>query len=209
VFNSEWMVDAVPLPKGTAGLVCRPPVIAADYRTKPGDHVTLVNINKDKGAHILAAVAEALPDVKFLGVLGGHGVQVPEVMPGNVEVVPTTPKMKTKVYARTRVLLMPSVYESWGRVGVEAMASGIPVLAHPTPGLRESLGDAGVFLDRDDHEAWAAEVERLVSDDDAWSAVSKRAKARSAELTAQAKKDLAGWVEAVEDLAGAAGRGRS
>ncbi|WP_262928542.1 glycosyltransferase family 4 protein [Streptomyces sp. CBMA152] len=51
--------------------------------------------------------------------------------------------MREHVYSRSRVILMPSLYESWGRVAVEAFASGIPVIAHTTPGLVESMGEAG------------------------------------------------------------------
>ena len=38
---------------------------------------------------------------------------------------------------------------------------GIPTLAHPTPGCLDSLGKAGTFLDRDDPDAWVAEIRRL------------------------------------------------
>ncbi|UQA91872.1 hypothetical protein [Streptomyces halobius] len=37
---------------------------------------------------------------------------------------------------------------------MEPFASGIPVIAHPTPGLVESLGDARIFAYRDDLNAW-------------------------------------------------------
>ena len=55
--------------------------------------------------------------------------------------------------------------ESYGRVAVEAACCGIPTIAHPTPGLVESLGEAGIFVDRNDHARYAAEIERLMSDD--------------------------------------------
>jgi len=93
---------------------------------------------------------------------------------------------------------MPSDYESWGRVGVEAMASGIPVLAHPTDGLVESLGSAGVFCDRDDADAWQAAIESLDARD-AYRAASRKAKARSKQLDPAA--DLAAWCGAVEGVA--------
>src|SRR5690606_37440896 len=107
------------------------------------------------------------------------------------------PILRDQVYARTRVLLVPSRMESWGRVVVEALASGIPVVAAPTPGLVESLADAGVFCEAGDVDAWEASLRKL--DDPAeWSAASERALHRSKELDPSA--DLAAWVEAIESL---------
>ena len=90
---------------------------------------------------------------------------------------------------------MPSDYESWGMVGVEAMHSGIPVIAHPTPGLRESLADAGTFIDRGDVDAWEAAIRRLYDDEDAFT----RARKRAGEL--DPVDELDAWVTAVEGLA--------
>jgi glycosyltransferase involved in cell wall biosynthesis len=197
VANSEWMAEEMRVPK-VPMLVVRPPVAPADYATKPGDKVTIVNLFENKGGLQFWRIAEALPDVEFLAVKGGYGEQViPDEIPANVELVDNTPRMRDEVYARTKILLMPSDYESWGRVGVEAMASGIPVIAHPTEGLTESLGDAGIFIDRDDTGAWAAEIGRLLKPR-AWSAASKKAKARSGEL--DPSRDLATWVAALSKL---------
>jgi hypothetical protein len=44
-----------------------------------------------------------------------------------------------EVFRKTRVVLMPSLYESYGRVAVEAACAGIPAIVHPTEGLLESL----------------------------------------------------------------------
>jgi glycosyltransferase involved in cell wall biosynthesis len=47
-------------------------------------------------------------------------------------------------YRVSRVILMPSLWrESLGRVPIEAMANGIPVLASDRGALPETLGDAG------------------------------------------------------------------
>jgi hypothetical protein len=133
-------------------------------------------------------------------VQGAYGRQViPPVVPPNVTLAANTPRIRDEVYARTRILLMPSEYESWGRTGVEAMASGIPVIAHPTPGLRESLGDAGIFVDRDDTAGWADAIAEL-SDPDVYAQVSRRAAARAREL--DPAEDLETWRAAVESLAG-------
>lgn len=181
-------------------IVVRPPVIMADYATTPGDRVTLINLNADKGGEVFWQLAERLPDIQFLGVKGAYGQQIerPRGLP-NVELVPHLPgdRMRDQVYARTRLLLMPSAHESWGRVAVEAMASGIPVVAAPTPGLAECLGEAGMFAERDDLDAWVSAVTRL-ADEAQWAEASDRALARAKALGPAA--DLAAWCEAVEAL---------
>lgn len=202
VFNSQHTAARLG-PLCVRSMVIHPPVSAADYATTPGDAVTLVNLSEDKGAEVFYALAERFPDRQFLGVRGGYGTQViphgEDDLP-NVEVVDHVPpdQMRARVYARTRVLLMPSAHESWGRVGVEAMCSGIPVIAHPTPGLRESLGEAGTFCDRDDVDGWEDALRRLL-DGRRWRAASRKAKTRAAELDPAA--DLDRWCREVENLA--------
>lgn len=178
-----WNSEASRVPISGRSMVLHPPVDPAKYATTPGDAVTLVNLTKAKGVHTFWQLAEAMPDVPFLGVKGGYGHQHPPKLP-NVEIMASQRDMRA-VYAKTRILLAPSEYESWGRVGVEAMASGIPVIAHPTPGLIESLGDAGTFVPRSDIDGWEHAIRSMD-----WDAQSAKAKARSAELDPAADLDL-------------------
>ncbi|HEU4796945.1 MAG TPA: glycosyltransferase family 4 protein, partial [Pyrinomonadaceae bacterium] len=83
---------------------------------------------------------------------------------GNIEWMAHTPDIRN-VFRKTKVLLMPSDYESFGRVGIEAACCGIPTVAHPTDGLKEAFGDAGIFIDRNEIAAWFNEVQRLMTDD--------------------------------------------
>lgn len=210
VYNSEWMsasagvffAEFPPAFQPSRTLVVRPPVHAKRYAVKAGRAATLVNCNEDKGGLLLADLAKRMPDQPFLAVEGAYGEQILPDLP-NVQVLRHIPgdEMAAKVYQHTKVLLMPSLYESWGRVGVEAMASGIPVIAHPTSGLCESLGDAGIFIDRKDPDAWQAALERLLTDPAEYRLASKRARARSTEL--DPSEDLAAWCTAVEEVAGA------
>lgn len=207
VYNSQWMQREAELflaeyPKSVrpaSELIVRPPVFADEYATKPGKAITLVNCNPEKGGKVLKALAERMPDQQFLAVRGAYGEQILPDLP-NVEVVEHVrgEDMRERVYARTRILLMPSSYESWGRAGCEALASGIPVVAHPTPGLCESLGEAGIFVDRDEVAGYEAVLRKLLTPAE-YRLASKRAKARSAELDPTA--ELAEWCTAIEALA--------
>lgn len=177
-------------------IVVHPPVRPEEYRTTPGDRFTLVNLTENKGGQIFDLVAAALPSVKFLGVRGGYGRQAVRPRP-NLAVIWPTLDMRTDVYAHTRVLLMPSIRETWGMVGIEAMCSGIPVVAHPTPGLLESLGSAGIFVDRGDLAGWRREVLRLTNPDE-WALASTRALDRVDQLDPQA--DLDRFADALEQI---------
>lgn len=206
VANSRWVAEAVAWPGRT--VVVRPPVLLDDYAidveaNPPAARpwITLVNPNPDKGAECFYGAAKLMPDHRFATVQGAYGTQLRPRGLSNVVQWPATPNMRDDVYSRTRVLCVPSRYESWGRVAVEAMAAGIPVVAHPTSGLVEALGDAALFRDRDDHRQWAATL-RDLDDPDTYAHWSKLAVERAAHLDAMATTDLAVWESAI-GLAGA------
>ncbi len=71
----------------------------------------------------------------------------------------------------------------------EAMGRGIPVLAAPTPGLIESVGEGGTFHPLRDPEAWEKSL-RLLEVPDAWGTMSVAASDRAAWLAAQAEDQL-------------------
>lgn len=171
VFNSSWVGKRSDW--GGLSMVLAPPVFAGDYRTGRGDALTLINLTEAKGAPLFYELAARMPERRFVGVLGCYGVQVlPERHLQNVEIWENRPDARA-IYAQTRVLLMPSSYESWGRTAIEAAASGIPTIAHPTPGLRESLGSAGLFVHREKVERWERCIARLDEPDTyhQWSAL--------------------------------------
>ena len=146
-------------------IVLRPPVFFDDYAFQPQkkrEHISLINLWDRKGGVIFNEIAKAMPDRKFLGIKGAYGEQEihPEVK--NITYKENTAYIKQACYEQTRILLMPSVYESYGRTAVEAMSSGIPVIAADTTGLRESCGDCGIFIDQDAPLAdWIEAIETL------------------------------------------------
>jgi glycosyltransferase involved in cell wall biosynthesis len=60
---------------------------------------------------------------------------------------------------------MPSLYEGFGLPCLEAMACGTPVVAADRTALPETCGDAALFADPGDPDAFAAALLRAATDD--------------------------------------------
>lgn len=141
------------------GIVLHP--FGFDRERQQGEKITLINCNHNKGGHIFGEIARRLPQYQFLGVFGGYGEQIEAHLP-NITYLPNKSDMNA-VYASTRILLMPSEFESYGQAGSEAMECGIPVIAHPCPGIRENLSDAGIFIDRNNIDGWVNSINALMT----------------------------------------------
>lgn len=69
-----------------------------------------------------------------------------------------------EIYRKADVFTLASKpYESFGIVLVEAMASNLPVVATDDPIRREIVGDAGLFVDPTDTEAYAKAIEKVLN----------------------------------------------
>lgn len=196
IYNSTWVRESLTRQFGTPrdSMVFHPPLTPDRHRVpSTGDAITLVNLNRDKGADLFYALAQAEPDRKFLGVVGGHGrEQVRKRLP-NVEILEHGPDMK-RVWSRTRIVLMPSVYESYGLVAVEAGVNAIPTIAHPTPGLVENLGPDGLFADRDSIAEWRHHLDVLDGQLE-YDEASAYAKSRADAAVAATRESLNHWVD--------------
>lgn len=195
VFNTKWVKKAI----GARGIVIHPPLEYDRHHVDDrGDEVTLINLQENKGVRTLHSLCSLMPDVKFLGVVGSHGKQEP--MPfHNLDIHPGTQDMRD-VWSRTKVLLAPSAYESFGMVAAEACASGIPTIAHPTPGLVECLGFAGIFVDRDDHVTYERTLRLLLTDRQMYEERSAMARERGLQIAAQTRTELSRFVREVRKL---------
>lgn len=183
VANSEW-IKSTAARVGVPIITLYPPTNPKDYEVnnKSAKSVTLINLNENKGGNLFWSLARIMTDVSFIGVKGAYDKQIgfDGDLP-NVTIYDNDPDIK-KVYKDTKILLMPSALESWGRVGMEAAASGIPTIANPTPGLVESLGESGTFIDRNNLVEYVEKIRQLLSDSDAYEKLSKKAKERSVQV---------------------------
>ena len=174
--------------------VLRPPIDRAVYAVEPlGDAVLLANLCAEKGAVTFYAAARELPNVRFLAVRGAYGDQIePPADLANVWVFGPLTDMR-EAYRHARLVVMPSESETFGRVAMEAAASGIPAICAPTAGLRECMGDAAVYVAADDVPGYVAAIRELLKAR-AWRKASKAALARFDRFATE----LAGDLEAVE-----------
>lgn len=183
VYNSKWIADK--LAYKWDSVIMHPPCEYEEYNvnTDPfeNEFITLISLNKNKGGEQFYKIAEAMPHKKFLGVVGSYDEQIIQDLP-NVTIIPNTPDILS-VYKKTRVLLMPSAYESWGRTATEAMCNGIPVISTATPGLTENLDRAGIYVrQRSNIDRWVKEIEKL-DDRKYYQVQSERCRTRAKELS--------------------------
>jgi glycosyltransferase involved in cell wall biosynthesis len=80
------------------------------------------------------------------------------------EIIETTNDKMPEIYNKANVFTLASkTSESFGIVLVEALASGLPVVATDDPIRREIVGDAGLFVDPTDTDAYAKAIEKALN----------------------------------------------
>jgi glycosyltransferase involved in cell wall biosynthesis len=68
------------------------------------------------------------------------------------------------LYRTAAAFVFVSLYEGFGLTALEAMSTGVPVVASDIPVFREVLADAALFVDPHDPDDIAAGIRRLLSD---------------------------------------------
>jgi glycosyltransferase involved in cell wall biosynthesis len=160
------------------GLVARSSVIhngldlpSDDLRAAPRRSDTLLFAGrwaKTKGILLLEAAAEQLltdGDLRLL-IAGGHGdcegdatvARMQRRHGSRCRVLPWQTQAQLRaLYREATVTLLPSSYEPFGLVALEAIASGCPVLARAVGGLADLVetGFGSSLLQTDDPQLWA------------------------------------------------------
>jgi glycosyltransferase involved in cell wall biosynthesis len=175
VFNSAFLYEEAHA--NVRHVIVNPPIererVVSSAREP--EYITLINLCESKGPEIFYHLAKKFPEEKFLGVEGGYEDQVKKDLP-NVQFVEHGPDIAS-VYAKTKVLLMPSRYESFGMAAVEAQANGIPVIASDLPSLRDVLGKGALYVEPRKKQPWETALRTLLVQKDYYSRVVGRAQA--------------------------------
>lgn len=130
-----------------------------------------------------AARALGAEGIDLVAAGGGRPHLQAEGAPGGVRALGHVPDEHLPgLYAGARAFVLPSVYEGFGLTIVEAMASGVPVVAADRGALPETAGGAALLVDPDDRAALAAELVRAAGDEALRADLRARGLARAAQL---------------------------
>lgn len=184
--------------RGHDRFVVPPPIDPDRYRTAPGTKIGLSLSSPWKGGGLVANLARALPQHKFLVIRDprGNGVRLFKGL-SNVELRGFMDPRD--FFAQTRVHLFPSQSETYGRVAVEGAISGIPLVASPCEGIQEAMQGHGIFLPRQlSAVKWMGVVDRLMRDQAYWKQHSRDVAIRGGKMTYRADQEaFRGHVEAM------------
>ena len=158
-----------------------PPFVSVDSPESPAvpSHTVLFasRLERNKGTQLLPKIAEHLPLGAKLVVVG-EGELRDELLEAAARAELKDRlivrgwldrEQLTREYAEAQVIIFPSlVEEPFGRVGIEAMAAGRPVVAFNVGGVREWLrhGETGFLVPRGDVNKMAESVNLLLENPD-------------------------------------------
>jgi hypothetical protein len=137
-------------------LVVHPPTgdLPEEVYKNTGDAYTMLSSLTNKGVSVVLSLAKRHPRKRFIIVRSPaeptHGLPDLEeraAMLPNVELHPrVAPEEVHKYLEQTRILLVPSRYETYGMSAIEAAGYGIPSIHVDTPHVREGIGKAAVLI---------------------------------------------------------------
>lgn len=144
------------------------PVSSVSSVRRPIKCLFVGNPSKRKGSDILPDLVNLLPKEIEVYYLGGLRRESPLATrhPQLVPLVRRPPEQMPALYRQMDVALVPTRYEAFGYVALEAMASGIPVAGFDSTGTAEICiqGETALLTPVDDLHALANNLIRLYED---------------------------------------------
>jgi glycosyltransferase involved in cell wall biosynthesis len=159
-----------------------------------GDAYTCLSSLRNKGVEVMLALAEMYPDKRFIIVRSPaeptHGLPDLEEKASRLPNVSLCPRVDPKdvhIYLeQTRILLVPSRYETYGMSAIEAAGYGIPSIHVDTPHVREGIGDAAILISPLNVQEAARAINAIESD---YEAYSKKVRERAEWLQARQEEE--------------------
>ncbi|MBI5670604.1 MAG: glycosyltransferase family 4 protein [Chloroflexi bacterium] len=151
----------------------------SELGTRNSEQLTIGYIGRlvpEKGVHLLLDAAARLPDVRLRLIGGGPEKAALQAqaerlgMAGRVTFVDQLPSIEMPAqYRQLDALALPSLTrpnwkEQFGRVLVEAMASGVPVVGSDSGAIPDVIGGAGLVFPEGDVNALTDCLRRLQAD---------------------------------------------
>lgn len=162
----------------------------------PGFRVGYVGrLTAQKGVDVLLRAAAAAAGPGWQVVVAGDGPErdrlrslaaaegVPAAFLGSVDHAELGDLYRSLDVVVVPSLAMPGLVEQFGRVAVEAMASGVAVVASATGALPEVVGSGAVLVPPGDVEALAAVLRSLAADPEARRRLGRLGRARAARFS--------------------------
>ena len=193
IYNTETSAKQWGEPRA---MVLHPPISKLPTKTfGDGDAYTLLSSLTNKGVEVVIKLAKQYPDKRFIIIRSPaeptHGLKNIEEIASqldNLELHPrVSPEEVHKYLKQTRILLVPSRYETYGMSAIEAAGYGIPSVHVDTPHVREGIGDAAVLVPPMNLERTANGIELIEKDYEKYSLNSR---ARAEFLTARQDLEL-------------------
>lgn len=167
VFNSKccerWMRRIAPL-KGPSAVIYPEIDIETEDLWNPDGVIGMINPAHHKGIHVFWDLASKFPDEKFAAA-GGWAVDGSVAGPPNFMYYRHMPDIR-EFYGKLKLLLCPTQsnhVETFGRVVLEGMKYGIPVMASWKDGIPEAAGDAAKLIRAySSNHIWAVNLEKML-----------------------------------------------